>query len=332
MRPPELSRFVTDFFRAHLGAERNASRHTTLAYRDALKLFLRFAADWHGRPVDRLAIGDLTPEVVLAFLDSLEAVRHNAVRTRNARLAAIHCFFRHVLDCEPAHAALCQRILVIPVKKAMRPALGYLSDEELGNLLGQVDRSTREGRRDYLLLALLYDTGTSIQELLDMTPADFHLTSPAFVRVLGKGKKERLCPHVCSARRLQNAGESRGEPRRGASRGAEGSSFRPSPSSSIGGRATTAQPRTGTAGPDARRAAPAVLIVAPRVSAAHQSRSRHQLGAGGSLDLVLSFSTCAISSSSVAHPCRYRQTISKVRSVGLPPVQRWISRQAMIAQ
>jgi site-specific recombinase XerD len=194
MRSPELSRIVTDFFLRHLSAERNVSRHTTLAYRDALKLFLRFAADWHKRPVDHLAIGDLTPEVVLTFLDSLETARHNTVRTRNARLAAIHCFFRYVLDCEPSHAALCQRILVIPVKKAVRPSLGYLSDEELGNLLSQVDRSTREGRRDYLLLALLYDTGTRIQELLDVTPADFHLTNPAFVRVLGKGKKERLCP------------------------------------------------------------------------------------------------------------------------------------------
>jgi site-specific recombinase XerD len=84
--------------------------------------------------------------------------------------------------------------LVIRVKKAVRPSLGYLSAEELGNLLGQVDRSTRGGQRDSLLLALLYDTGTRIQELLDVTPADFHLTSPAFVRVLGKGKKERLCP------------------------------------------------------------------------------------------------------------------------------------------
>jgi integrase/recombinase XerD len=194
MKTPELTGFVTGFFRTHLGAERNVSQHTTLAYRDALKLFLRFAADWHKRPVDCLAIGDLTPEVVLGFLDSLETARHNTVPTRNARLAAIHCFFRYVLDCEPAHAALCQRVLVIPVKKSVRPALGYLSAEELENLLGQVDRSTGEGRRDYLLLALLYDTGTRIQELLDMTAADFHLASPPFVRVLGKGRKERLCP------------------------------------------------------------------------------------------------------------------------------------------
>ena len=104
-----------------------------------MKLFLRFAADWHQRQVDRLTISDLTPEVVRGFLDSLETARHNAVQTRNARLAAIHGFFRSVLDCDPSHAALCQRILVIPVKKAVRPSLGYLSAAEVENLLGRIE-------------------------------------------------------------------------------------------------------------------------------------------------------------------------------------------------
>jgi site-specific recombinase XerD len=194
MKTPDLSGFVTRFFRSHLVAERNLSQHTTHSYRDALKLFLRFAADWHKRQADNLAIADLTVEIVLAFLDSLEAARKNTVRTRNARLAAIHCFFRYVLDSDPTHAALCQRILAISLKKAVRPTLGYLSAEEMETLLAHVDRSTSKGKRDYLLLALLYDTGTRIQEALDITPADFHLPSPAFVRVLGKGKKERLCP------------------------------------------------------------------------------------------------------------------------------------------
>jgi site-specific recombinase XerD len=194
MPAPDLSGFVTGFFRTHLAAERNVSHHTTLAYRDAMKLFLRFAAEWHKRAPVSLAIGDLTAEVVLAFLDALETRRGNSVQTRNARLAALHCFYRYVLDCDPAQATLCQRILAVPVKKAVRPSLGYLSAEELESLLGQVDRSAGEGRRDYLLLALLYDTGARIQELLDVTPADFHLLSPAFVRVLGKGRKERLCP------------------------------------------------------------------------------------------------------------------------------------------
>jgi integrase/recombinase XerD len=194
MKARDLSGFVTGFFRVHLTAERNLSPHTTHAYRDGLKLFLHFAAAWHHRQADKLAVADLTPEIVLAFLDSLEATRKNTVRTRNARLAAIHCFFRYVLDSDPTHAALCQRILAVSVKKTVRPTLGYLSADEVETLLAQVDRSTGKGERDYLLLALLYDTGARIQEALDMAPADFHLTSPAFVRVLGKGKKERLCP------------------------------------------------------------------------------------------------------------------------------------------
>jgi integrase/recombinase XerD len=202
MPAPDLFGFVTGFFRTHLVAERNVSQHTTLAYRDAMKLLLRFAAEWHKRPVVGLALDDLTAEVVLAFLDALETRRRNSVQTRNARLAAIHCFFRYVLAREPGHATLCQRVLAVPVKKAVRPCLGYLSAEELESLLGQVDRSAGEGRRDYLLLALLYDTGARIQELLEMTPADFHLQSPAFVRVLGKGRKERLCPLLPQTARL----------------------------------------------------------------------------------------------------------------------------------
>ena len=170
------------------------SPNTTVAYRDALKLFLRFAAGRHKRKVDSLTMNDLNTDVVLAFLDGLESTRKNTVQTRNARLAAIHCFFRYVLDCEPSLAALCQRVLAIPVKKTVRPSLGYLTAEELESLLAQVDRTASKGQRDYLLLTLLYDTGARIQELLDMKPADFQLTSPAFVRVLGKGHKERVCP------------------------------------------------------------------------------------------------------------------------------------------
>jgi len=202
MESPDLARLVTDFFIKHLAAERNVSRNTVVAYRDGLKLFLRFASEFHKCKVDSLVTEQLTADVVLEFLHSLETTRKNSIQTRNARLAAIHCFFRYVLDCAPSRAVLCQRILRIPVKKAIRPALGYLTGEELEQILGQVQRSTRDGRRDYLLLALLYDTGARIQEMLDMKPSDFRLVSPSFVRVLGKGRKERICPLLPQTARL----------------------------------------------------------------------------------------------------------------------------------
>ena len=197
-----LSTLITDFFMTHLAKERNVSGHTVMAYRDALKMLLCFAAKFLSRTVDHLSFEHLSAEVILEFLNHLENVRRNAVRSRNARLAAIHSFFRYVLGREPALASLCQRVLTIPFKKSTQQALGYLSEEEMRNLLSQVDRTTLDGERDYLLLALLYDTGARVHELLNLRPIDFRLESPAFVRISGKGRRERLCPLLPQTARL----------------------------------------------------------------------------------------------------------------------------------
>ena len=109
-------------------------------------------------------------------------------------LAAVQTFFRYIAGQQPSLAALCSPVLAIPAKKALRPVLGYLSEQELGHLLAQVDRTARHGERDYVLLSVLYDTGARIQELLDLKPLDFHLDTPPFVRLRGKGRRERLCP------------------------------------------------------------------------------------------------------------------------------------------
>ncbi len=202
MTSPALAPLVTAFFVRHLAAERNVSRHTIAAYRDTLKLLLRFVRDQFHRPVTALRLDDLTPELILQFLTHLEEVRRNTVRTRNARLAAIHSFFRYVVDRDPALAILCQRVLAIPVKKTSRPVLGYLTEAELAHLLAQVDRSTSAGERDYLLLALLYDTGARIEELLELTPRACRLDAPPYVRIRGKGRRERLCPLLPQTARL----------------------------------------------------------------------------------------------------------------------------------
>ena len=197
----DLAPLLTGFFLRHLPVERNASPHTIAAYRDTFKLLLRFIAESTPRTVT-LQVEDLGPDRTLHFLTALETTRHNTIRTRNARLAAIHSFFRYVLAVEPALAAQCQRVLAIPLKKTTHPILGYLTDNELSHLLAQVDRSTTVGERDYLFLALLYDTGARIQELLDLAPRDFRFTPPALVRLRGKGQRERVCPVLPQTARL----------------------------------------------------------------------------------------------------------------------------------
>jgi site-specific recombinase XerD len=205
MSSPTLATLLSTFFLRYLAVECGVSPHTTASYRDSVKLLLQFAATRCRRSVDQLAIEDLTGPLVLDFLADLETSRGNTARTRNARLAATQTFFRFVAGREPALAALCSPVLAIPAKKALRPVLGYLSEQELGHLLAQVDRLAKHGERDYVLLGALYDTGARIQELLDLTPCDFHLETPPFVRVRGKGRRERLCPLLPQSARLVRA-------------------------------------------------------------------------------------------------------------------------------
>jgi site-specific recombinase XerD len=179
------------FFAEHLPQVRGASPHTVRSYRDSLALLLRFAAVHAGRSVAQLDLDALMPDVIVAFLHDREQVRRNRASTRNVRLAAIHAFFRFVASIHPEHR---QRVLAIPFKRSAARVIEYLEYPEIQAALLTIDRTTRDGRRDYALLATMFNTGARVQETLDVRPSDVQLVPPAHVRLFGKGRKERLCP------------------------------------------------------------------------------------------------------------------------------------------
>jgi len=189
-----LPHYLTAFFSEHLPLRTGASRHTILAYRDAWKLWLRFVATRVGRAVPALRVADLDLDTALAFLDALEQDRHNAIATRNHRRTALQAFFRYLGSVAPEHLAHCQRILTIPIKRAPHPTVDYLERAEMDALLAHVDRRTRQGRRNYALLAFLYNSGARVQEALDLSASALQLDRPYHVRLVGKGRKERVCP------------------------------------------------------------------------------------------------------------------------------------------
>lgn len=194
MKPTDFSVHVTTFLTHYLAAQRNVSPNTIKAYRDVFTLLLRFCRDVQGIAPERLRLEQIDVALVEAFLDYLERERHSAPRTRNHRLAALHAFFRYVQSEEPDHMLQCQKILAIPQRRYSRPTVGYLSKEELAEILAQPDLRKREGRRDAVLLSFLYDTGARVQELIDLSAADVRLDPPAQVRLMGKGRKMRAVP------------------------------------------------------------------------------------------------------------------------------------------
>jgi integrase/recombinase XerD len=187
---PTLQAFFTD----RLARQRHASSHTIAAYRDTYKLLLAFAEQHTGKPPCHLDVADLDAPLVGAFLDHLEHQRGNSVRTRNARLAAIHSLFRFAALAHPQDAAVIQRVLAIPPKRHDQTLITYLTQPETDALLDAPDQATWTGRRDHALLALAVHTGLRVSELTALTRADIHLGTGAHVSCLGKGRKQRITP------------------------------------------------------------------------------------------------------------------------------------------
>jgi site-specific recombinase XerD len=194
MKPTNLSVYVTTFLTHYLAGQRNVSPNTIKAYRDVFTLLLRFCRDVQGIALERLCLERIDVSLVEAFLDYLEKERRSAPRTRNHRLAALHAFFRFVQSEEPSHMLQCQKILAIPLRKHAHVGVEYLSKKDLTEILSQPDLRSREGRRDAVLLSVLYDTGARVQELIDLSAGDVRLDPPAQVRLKGKGRKMRAVP------------------------------------------------------------------------------------------------------------------------------------------
>jgi integrase/recombinase XerD len=100
-----LAPLLQAFFTDRLIAQRRVSEHTIASYRGTFRLLLGYATmQTHKRP-STVDIADLDASLIAAFLDHLEQDRHNTVRTRNTRLAAIHSLFGYAALSEASDNA-----------------------------------------------------------------------------------------------------------------------------------------------------------------------------------------------------------------------------------
>lgn len=190
---PSFAALAQAFFIEHLQQQRAVSPCTVAAYRDAFVLFLQFAEKRLRRPPTAMRLTDITPALILAFLDHLEQDRGNSVRTRNARLAALRAFLKFAArrDVTALHAV--EQALGVPLKRFERPMIGYLTREEMLAVIGEPGPGWTS-QRDHLLLRLLYNTGARVSEIIDVKWSDVVLDGTACVHLRGKGRKQRAVP------------------------------------------------------------------------------------------------------------------------------------------
>jgi site-specific recombinase XerD len=188
-----LGQWVRRFLLDYLERERNLAINTRTSYRDMLVLLLPYASVHLNKPVDRLTVDDLSPELLREFLNNLEQNRNCSATTRNQRLGALHALARFIGENSPEQVEWCTQVRLIPFKKTTQPGITYLDKPEMDALLAAPDRRTHQGQRDYSLLLFLYNSGARASEAAELRIADIDRHAQC-VRIIGKGNKQRICP------------------------------------------------------------------------------------------------------------------------------------------
>lgn len=189
-----FAKMLQEFFLKRLINQKNASSQTISAYRDTFRLLLKFLREETNKTPSDLNLKDINAEMILKFLDYLENERNNSISTRNARLTAIRSFFHYVSYLEPASSELIQQVLSLPMKRCERSLIEFLSKEEVEAIIDAPDTTSWSGKRDHTMFMVFYNTGARVSEITALRIMDISLANSAYIKIRGKGRKERTVP------------------------------------------------------------------------------------------------------------------------------------------
>jgi integrase/recombinase XerD len=191
-----LGALIVSFFRTYLANQKGYTANTIASYSDCIRLLLSYSCQRLDVSFDKLGLEMVSDQLILDFLDHLEASRGNATTTRNQRLGAIKTFFRFLALQEPTTTAVCERVCAISAKKTEHKVLATLENTEVETILAatQTSTDTLQGARDHALLLMLYNTGARVQELVGANVCDVRMEAPVQVCLTGKGRKQRVVP------------------------------------------------------------------------------------------------------------------------------------------
>ena len=194
MKPTNLARYLTGYLSSYLPDTMGLSTNTIASRRDTFTLLLQYLKEVKGISASKAEITDFDVDTITGFLNWLEHGRNNCISSRNIRLSALKAFFSYIQIKTPDYMLICQQIAAIPIKKCPDKGFEYLTTDGIKAILDSIPTDTKAGRRDLVLLSVMYDTAARVQEVADLTVGDVRLSKPATIRLTGKGEKTRSVP------------------------------------------------------------------------------------------------------------------------------------------
>jgi len=185
------------FFLKRMMDQKNASPETIKSYRDTFRIYIEYLNVVHKCPPHKIGLEHIEADYILGFLEYLESKRGNQTKTINNRLAAIRAFLHFMSFEKPEYSATIQRGLTIPFRKAEKRQMDFLTRNEIDAVLDVCSTKEALGRRDRMMVLILYNTGIRVSELLSLRCRDITFDgsgTAGYIHVTGKGRKERNIP------------------------------------------------------------------------------------------------------------------------------------------
>lgn len=196
MKTTDFAHWIGLFFTAYLIDERGCSLLTVDSYRVAVLLYLDYMDQVQGIKPEKMELKYFTKETVEGFLNWIQKEKGASISTRNQKLSALRSFAHYLKGEFPDYMEEYQKILSIHAKKTAVPEISYLKTDGVKLLVDQIDLRKKNGLRDLLIMAFLYTVGLRVSELTGIKVGDLQLSSPASMKVRGKGNKTRQVPIV----------------------------------------------------------------------------------------------------------------------------------------
>ncbi|MDD2362877.1 MAG: tyrosine-type recombinase/integrase [Oscillospiraceae bacterium] len=194
MSNPDFAEYIYSYFMKYLPLQRGLSQNTISSYSCSLMLFFQYCKSEASISYEKLVLNRIDKHLIENFLLWLETERNNCAASRNQRLSALKSLFLYIQSESIIYTALCRDILSIPEKKTPLLPPKYLSVDEMEALFSIPDIKTKHGRRDIVLLLLLYDSAARVSELINLKAGDAFFGKTPTVKLFGKGSKTRIVP------------------------------------------------------------------------------------------------------------------------------------------
>ena len=197
----DFSYYLSHFLKEYLVVERQCSTHTIRSYKNTFQQLVDYLVNIRKMKLNNINFNTVTREIICDFLSYIEEEKKISIRTRNQRLATIKSFYQYCAIEEINNIDNIKKVLSIKQKKYIKPMQEYLTEEELQQIFNSVDVTTNLGKRNLLVLVLLYDTAARANELINLKMEDIRLEENLII-LNGKGKKKRIVTIMDNTKQL----------------------------------------------------------------------------------------------------------------------------------